>query len=116
MGYFDFLIDKNNNSKPNPNLEYIYRLDRVWEPNKLGDKPIKKDTIVTNVKQLNNGAYEFTCKETGETLRCNYSWALAENTKENIDKINAYENELIKFKEFERKIQMMRNEIVTLEK
>lgn len=40
MGYFDFLIDKSN-GKPRSDIEYIYRLDMVWTPNTLGDKPIK---------------------------------------------------------------------------
>jgi hypothetical protein len=103
MGIFDCLIDKDN-GKPKSNMEYIYRLDMVWTPNKLGDKPIKIGTIMTNVIQLDNGSYEFTFKETGEILRTNYSWALAENTPENVERIKIYDDEYLKFKDYERKI------------
>ena len=113
MAYFDFLIDKDN-GKPNPDLEYIYLLDMVWIPNQLGDVPIKKGTIVTNVKQLDNGSYEFINKETGEILETNYAWSLAENTPENILKIEKYNQEFKKFKEYEKQINKLRNEIVTL--
>jgi len=113
MGIFDCLIDKDN-GKPKSNIEYIYRLDMVWTPKLLGDKPIKIGTLMTNVIQLDNGSYEFTCKETGEILRTNYSWALAENTPENVERIKIYDDEYLKFKEYERKINSLRNNIITL--
>lgn len=113
MAYFDFLIDKDN-GKPNPDIEYIYLLDEVWIPNKLGGVPIIKGTIVTNVKQLDNRSYEFINKETGEILGTNYAWSLAENTPENILKIEKYNQEFKKFKEYEKQINKLRNEIVTL--
>ena len=113
MGILDCLIDKDN-GKPKSDMEYIYRLDMVWTPNKLGDKPIKIGTLMTNVIQLDNGSYEFTCKETGEILRTNYSWALAENTPENVERIKIYDDEYLKFKEYERKINSLRNNIITL--
>jgi hypothetical protein len=113
MAYFDFLIDKNN-SQPNPDMEYIYRMDMVWTPNELKDKPIKVGTIVNNVVQLENKSYEFTNKETGELLRTNYAWALAENTPENVERIELYEKEYIEFKKHEKKINSLRNNITTL--
>jgi hypothetical protein len=113
MGILDFLIDKDN-GKPKSDMEYIYRLDMVWTPNELGDKPIKKGTIVTNVVQLKNKSYEFLNKETGEVLKTNYAWALAENTPENVERIEIYEKEYKKFKEHEKLINSLRIEIITL--
>lgn len=114
MALLDFLISKKN-KKPKDNMEYIYRLDMVWTPNELGDKPIKIGTIMTNVIQLDNRSYEFSCKETGERLRTNYGWALAENTPDNIKRIEKYEKEYLKFKEYEKKINQLRNNIITLQ-
>lgn len=113
MAYFDFLIDKDN-GKPNSELEYIYLLDEVWIPNQLGGKPIKRGTIVKNVIQLDNNSYEFINKETGETLRTNYAWSLAENTPENVLRIKKYDEEYLKFKEHEKFINKLRKEIITL--
>lgn len=113
MGYFDFLIDKNN-KEPKSDIEYIYMLDVVWLPDKLGDRPIKPKTIVTNVIRLSNGSYEFKCKDTGEILRCNYAWALAENTPENINNIKIYEAELKKYKIATKKLELVKKNIKTL--
>lgn len=113
MGIFDYLIDKDN-GKPNPNMEYIYRMDMVWVPGKLGDIEMRKDSIVTNVVQLQNGGYEFLCKETGRKLCTNYAWALAENTPENILRIQKYDEEYKKFKEYEKYLTNLRNDIITL--
>lgn len=113
MGIFDSLIDKDN-GKPNPDMEYIYRLDKVWTPNKLESKPIKIGTIVINVIQLKNRSYEFTCKETGEILRVTYAWALAENTPENVERIKKFDAEYLKFKEHEKLINQLRLDIITL--
>jgi len=113
MGYFDFLIDKDN-GKPNSNIEYIYMFNMVWTPNQLGDKSIRFGTIMTNVIQLPNGSYEFINKETGEKLTTNYAWSLAENTLENRKRIEKYKKEYIKFKKYENKINSLKNEIITL--
>ena len=113
MGYFDFLIDKTN-GKPKPDMEYIYRLDMCWRPNELKHIPMKVGTIMTNVVQLENKSYEFTCKETGERLRTNYAWALAENTPENVKLIEEYDKEYSKFKEYEKKVTSMLKKIKTL--
>jgi hypothetical protein len=113
MAILDFLINKDN-GQPKPDTEYIYMMDMVWTPNELGDKPIKKGTIVTNVIQLKNKSYEFLNKETGEVLRTNYAWALAENTTENIERIKIYEKEYIEFKKHEKNINSLRNNIITL--
>lgn len=108
-----FIIDKDN-GKPKPNMEYIYQLDMVWKPHQLGSFPIKKGTIVTDVVQLEYGSYEFKCKETGQVFATTYSWALAENTPENVKKIEFYEQEFLRFKEFEKFITSLRNNITTL--
>lgn len=113
MGYFDFLIDKESNGEPNSSLSYIYMLEMIWRPNKLGDIPIKKYSVFFNVKRLKNGSYEFEDKE-GNLFRCNYSWALAENTPKNWRKIKKYEKKLRKFKKFEKRIDQYRNNIITL--
>ena len=115
MGALDFLIDKNTNS-PNPEMEYIYRFDMVWTPNKLGGKEIKPGTIVTNVTKKDNSSFEFTNKETGELLCTNYGWSLAENTPKNRTKINKFNKEYAKFKEHERKVNILRENIITLQK
>jgi hypothetical protein len=114
MAYFDFLIGENKGI-PKPDMEYIYMMDMVWTPNVLGDKPIKIGTIMVDVIQLENRSYEFTCKETGERLRSNYAWSLAENTPENVKRIKFYNKEYIKFKKHEKKIKYLRNDIFTLE-
>ena len=113
MGMLDFLIDKDN-GKPKQDMEYIYRLDIVWRPNELGSEEIKVGTIMTDVIQLPNRSYQFKNKETGDILRTNYAWALAENTPENIIKIEKYEEEYKKFQQHEQLIKLLRSDIVTL--
>jgi len=115
MSYFDSLIDKNN-GKPKVDIEYIYRMDMVWIPGKLEHKTIKIGTIVNNTVQMENGSYQFNNKETGELLQTNYAWALAENTPENLEKIKRYDEEFIRFKEYEKFIQSLWDNIVTLKK
>lgn len=113
MGYFDFLIDENN-KKPNPNIEYIYRHDMVWLPNSLKAIKIKINTIVNNVVILDNGSYEFTVKETGEKYRCNYGWAFAENTPENIKKLKVLDKAKAKLKRQDKKVDKLINDVKTL--
>ena len=114
MGYFNFLIDIGNGA-PKPDMEYIYLSQEIWTPNNLySSRLIKYGTIMTNVIQLDNGSYEFTCKETGEVFRTNYAWTLAENTPENVKKIIKYDRVYKKFKEYKKLTDGLRNEIVTL--
>jgi hypothetical protein len=113
MGMLDFLIDKDNRT-PKIGLEYIYRHDMVWKPNDLTGYPIKVGTIVTNVIQISNRGYEFNIKGDTETLRTNYAWALAENTPDNLARIEEYDKEYLKFKEYESFVDSLRNNIVTL--
>jgi len=113
MGYFDFLIDKKN-KQPKVDMEYIYLLDEVWKPNELGSIPIKKGTIMIKVVQLDNKSYEFICKDTGEKYHTNYAWSLAENTPENLKRIEIYENEYRKLKDFESVVDSLRDNISTL--
>ena len=114
MGHFDFLIDKDN-GKPKTDMEYIYRLDMVWPASEFNGKAIKIGTIMIDVVQRENGGYEFTCKETGERLRSNYSWSLAENTPENVKFIEEYESEFIKLKEHKNYVESLRKKIITLD-
>lgn len=113
MKYFDFLIDKNN-VQPKSDMEYIYRHDMVWKSGHFGDIPIKPGTIMIDVIKLENNSYEFTCKETGERFRTNYGWSLAENTPENVKRINRLEKEQIKLKKFEKKVAELYDKVITL--
>lgn len=113
MGYFDFLIDKNNKT-PNPDMEYIYRHDMVWIPNSLKSVRIKLNTIVNNVVRLDNGGYEFTIKETGERYSCNYGWAFAENTPENVRKLKKLDKAKEKLNRQDKKVDEMLNNVKTL--
>ena len=113
MAYFDFLIDKENKN-PKSDMEYIYRLDMVWKPNELGGFPILPNSIVKNVVKLPNNSYEFIVKDTGEKYRCNYGWAFAENTKENIEKIEAYEIEKTKLDLLKLEVDELNDKITKL--
>ena len=113
MKMFDFLIDKNNKI-PNPDMEYIYRFDMIWNPDILETKSIKIGTIVTNVKQQPNKSYHFIIKDTGELCCTNYAWSLAENTPENIERIEKYELENEIFEEHKVYIDTLRDNIITL--
>lgn len=114
MRKFDCLINKNN-KVPNPNMEYFYRMEIVWTSDSLINKKIKHGTIVNNVIQLENGGYQFTNKETGEILRTNYGWALAENTPENLEKIKKFDDEKLKFHEHKKLIEALLPNIDTLQ-
>jgi hypothetical protein len=112
MGYFDFLIDKGN--VPDPNKEYIYRLDVAWRANKLEHEPYKKDSIVINVTQEQGGMYHFVDKLTGEEYRCSYNWAFADNTPENLLRIAEYEKLRKEYSVAKRKSEMAGDRIKTL--
>lgn len=114
MGYFDFLIDKKN-LEPKPELTYVYLMDMVWRPNELGHHPIAVGTVVTDVIQKENKSYEFKIPGTEGTWRTNYAWALAENTVENIERIKIYHQEQAKLEEMQKRVDGIRNEIVTLD-
>ncbi len=114
MSHFDFLIDADN-GKPNPNMEYVYCLDIIWRPDRLGHSTIKKGSIMVDVIQLDNKSYEFTSKENGERFRTNYAWALVENTPENIKLYNEYEIENMNLKIFQEKVKSLRAKVKTLE-
>lgn len=112
MAHFDFLIDKGN--KPKKEMEYIYRLDTVWVLKGLDSTPVKKGIIVTDVIQNESGRYEFTIKKTGVRCSSTYSWAFAENTKENVRRIKVYEKGNKKLEALEKACQKLRNRIITL--
>jgi len=107
MAYFDFLIDKEN-KPPQVGMEYIYRHDIIWKVGDHNPYDIKPGTIMKNVVQLDSGGYEFFCKETGEKFKSNYSWSLAEDTPENVVRIEKYEKEYKKFKEYEKLVDGLR--------
>ena len=111
---FDNLIDSDNNKEPKPGMEYVYKLNEIWTVNSLFSKPIKRWSVMINVIKKDNGSYEFTSKETGESFRTNYGWALAENTPENLIRIEEYEKQSIIFGEAERKIREVTDKITTL--
>lgn len=100
--------------KPDIKAEYIYLLDEVWTPNKLGGKPIEYGTIMINVKQSPNGGYTFNNKETGELLKTSYDWALAINTPTNIKRIDKYNIALEKYNIMENHVNLLRNNIKRL--
>lgn len=113
MGYFDFLIDKDNR-KPKPGMEYIYRHNMAWKPGQLEHIPIKIGTIVIDVIQLENKSYEFTCKETGEKFKTNYGWSFAENTPKNVKLIKRLDKKFEKLKQFKKEISALSSKITTL--
>lgn len=113
MGYFDFLIDKKN-KQPKVDIEYIYLLNCVWTQNELGDKPIRIGSIMIDVVQLESGGYEFTFKETGERLRTNYGWSLAENTNENVVNIKIYDEHSKELQKVKKENKKLFNKISTL--
>lgn len=117
----DHLID-DTNIDPKQGMEYIYRLDMAWYArsspnygtNGYGDFPMKEGTIMIDVVKLDNNSFDFTCKETGDRLHTNYGWALAENTKENRERIKQFEIYDIYYKEIERIRNKLLHEIITL--
>ena len=80
MAYFDFLIDKGD-VEPKKGMEYVFRdpsKSYSWFKNGVA-------MIVTDVVKLPSGWFEFKVKDTGETDRTTYGWALGEYTPENIE-------------------------------
>jgi len=113
MHPLDYLI--NDNKEPKEDMEYIYLLDMANKPNEFGSFPMSIGTIITNVKRLYGDTFEFKDKETGEIYRTNYGWALAENTPENLIRIENYfiaKNEL---ELIEKKTKRLRDKIVNLD-
>lgn len=101
MAYFDFLIDKDKNSEPKQDKEYIYNLDMVWKTT-FDTREVEYGIIVENVVREKSGRYSFNIKGETERYNCTYSWAFIENTEENIDLYHEYKNNNIKVKELER--------------
>jgi hypothetical protein len=101
---------------PNPNLEYIYRLDVAWPKGAVKSVTFMKGNIVSNViLNEKNSMYEFIVKKTGEEFSCSYGWAFAENTPINIDNIEIYESYNEKFQQMEKICDKLRNNITTLD-
>lgn len=116
MGIFDELID--DNKEPKKGVEYIYMLDMVWKLGKSGKLrsfDIKPGTIVVDVEKQYNGSFRFNLKEGGDDIyKTNYGWSLAENTPENILKINEYEKFKIVVEESKKELKRLRSLIVDL--
>lgn len=116
MGIFDELIG--DNKKPKKGVEYIYMLDMVWKLGKSGELrsfDIKPGTIVVDVEKRDNGSFRFNLKEGGDDIyETNYGWSLAENTPENILKINEYEKFKIVVEESKKELKKLRSLIVDL--
>jgi hypothetical protein len=89
----------NYNGEPKPGMEYVYRLDMVWQKGVNGHIAVELNSIVTDVVPMyRNGdknnkidGYEFTLKSNGERYYCYYAWALAENTENNAFVTNTLE-------------------------
>ena len=104
---------------PPSDKEYLYLFNTAWtmDRNVIGNEvAIKEKTIITNVRKSFTGGFEFVVKATGEKLRCNYGWAFAENTPENIQRIAVYEQAKALYESFKRTKEQFWSEIVTLEK
>lgn len=88
MSFLDSLIDRGEKPK---DIEYVYLHNLVWDIEKFGGGiNVHYGSIVTDVVQNDNFSYEFTLKENGKRYRCNYAWAFAENTPENLELINEF--------------------------
>jgi len=82
MGYFDFLIDECET--PVENMRYVYLFDECWKEGELGSYPIKYGSLVKDLTKNDNGSISFTLEKTGERFKCNYGWAFAELTADNL--------------------------------
>jgi hypothetical protein len=100
----------NRNPKPN---EYIYLLDMVWTNGEIGHLPFKYGSLVKDVKLTESG-YEFTCCETENRYRTNYSWAFAENTPLNRIAIDNYLKAQNKFEAAKKNLKFFRSKIIGL--
>jgi hypothetical protein len=94
--------------------EYIYRYNFIWKPNSLESYPIKENLIVNNVFKTDGGGYEFSVKETGEKYECQYNWAFAENTPENILAIEEFEEKNKELKILQNECNLLRDKIKTI--
>ncbi len=96
-------------------VEYIYLLGKVWKLGGLRSYPIKFGFIITNVIKLENSSFEFIHKESGEKFITSYSWAIAENTPENLEKIDRYLESKNKLEELKQITEKLRNEIIYID-
>ena len=113
MGMLDALI--NSNKEPKAGMEYIYLLDVAWIIGTFDTVEVERGCIMTDVVKRHNDSFEFTHKESGKRYETNYGWALAENTPENIERINAYMESENKLNEVKRENKRLRNLIIDLD-
>ena len=113
MSVLDILI--NDNKGPKKGMEYIYLLNMVWRPNSLKSIPIKRGTIVHNVKKLPNDSFEFNIDDSGTIYRTNYGWSLVENTEDNRSRLEDYETANNKLKELEVEVKRLRSRVSDLD-
>ncbi len=95
-------------------MEYIYLHDTVWD-NKHKSIPVKRGIIVTNVINTGHG-YEFTIKETNEKRKSQYTWAFAENTPSNLERIKYYLDKEEEYITARNIMNKARKNVITLER
>ena len=105
---------------PDANKEYVIvciDLENGWRGEEY---VINRGTVITNVtariKDETFLGYDFTVKETGKAEHTNYAWAIAEHTPENLLRITEYDAAVKEKEEMEKKVELLRKKIVTLEK
>ena len=115
MSHFDFLNAQGN--EPDPDMSYIYKFHLIWKKDvPLESYPIKYGTVVYNVKSVgNNCGYEFNLADDDTVYKCNYSWAFAENTPENIKRLKAYLAKRNELDKLTKECNKLLENIVTLE-
>lgn len=102
MGMLDILI--NSNKTPKDGMEYIH----------LNTEPIPFGSIVKNVIKLDNDSFDFINKDTGVKYHTNYGWALAENTPENVQRLNDYLELKKEWEALHKKVKELRNKVIDL--
>lgn len=117
MSYFDFLIQEGK--EPKAGMEYIYRFHIAFKANQLESFSLEPNIIVDNVVSTRDSSgqhtgYNFTIKGTTEVLHCSYAWAFAENTPENVARIQEYDNFKKRYLELAEKHEELFNSINTL--
>jgi hypothetical protein len=99
------------NLEVNSDVDYIYRLDMLWTPNRLDGFPIEKGTIVENLMENDNGMYSFNVKGDSQEYTCSYRWAFVEKNKSNISILKKIDKEEIKLKKQKDKIKQLKNKL-----
>ena len=84
MGYFDFLIDENN-QVPNPEKQYLYHDNVVWRQESLSTITVPIDKLfATNVRKCKNNSFRFNLQGMEGEFQTNYGWVFIEINEENL--------------------------------